>query len=77
MLAKEAYHILGDMTQPGTSYGKDKLSRATVVAYRWCREESYKCFLHICADVLKGVCAEKRRYRNRINNKKHPKGHCG
>ena len=61
------------MTQQATSYPKDKLSKAVVIAYQWCRMENYKCSLHLCADILKNICTEKRRYRNRINNRKHPK----
>ena len=62
------------MTQPVTSYSKDKLSKASVVAYQWCRRENYKYSIYLCADILRDICTEKRRYRNRINNRKHPKG---
>ena len=62
------------MTQQATSYPKDKLSKAVVIAYQWCLMENYKYSLHLCADILKNICTEKRRYRNRINNRKYPKG---
>ena len=62
------------MTKPATSYGKDKLSRAAAVAYRWCHKEGYNYSHTLCADILKDICTEKRRYRNRINNRKYPKG---
>ena len=47
---------------------------AALIAYRWCRENGYKYTLYLCADIIKDICTSKRRYRNRVNNKRYPKG---
>ena len=68
------YHLLGDMKRPPSSYDEEKLFKATLVAYRWCREAGHRFSHKLCSDILRDICRERRRYCKRIENLKYPKG---
>lgn len=46
-----------------------------IVGYRWCRKNQLDYDVTLIGDILKSICAEKRRYMNReVNRKKREAG---
>ena len=46
-----------------------------IVGYRWCRKNQRDYDVTLIGDILKSICAEKRRYMNReVNRKKREAG---
>lgn len=69
------YLYLGNLDRPITSYGKHLVGKAIIVAYRWSRKQKLGYDVTIISDLLREICADKRRYRNReINQKKKEAG---
>jgi len=67
-MSKVVYPILGNLNRPITSYGREPVGDAVIAAYRWSRKAGYK--LALVNDILRSICAEKRRYENRAVNKR-------
>lgn len=69
-MSKVVYPILGNLNRPISSYGKEAVGEAVIAAYRWSRRQGYKFTITLVNDILRSICAEKRRYENRAVNKR-------
>ena len=69
-ISKVVYPVLGNLDRPITSYGREAVAEAVVAGYRWSRKQGYKFSITLINDILRSICAEKRRYENRAINKK-------